>query len=100
MRPLTPRQREVLCCICDFCRERQYPPTRRELAARLGTRSPRIVEYHLRVLHRKGLLWAGRERRGRAIRVTTPGCVYCGTVQIPAAAAPSTPRATRAPAAR
>jgi SOS-response transcriptional repressor LexA len=66
------RQRQVFDSICDLMRELQYPPSRREIGVREGIRSPNTIEYHLRVLQRKGLIKLG-SGHGRAIRVS-PCC--------------------------
>ena len=51
---LTPRQTEVLDFIRDFIEETGMPPTRAEIAAKLGFRSANAAEEHLRALQRKG----------------------------------------------
>ena len=54
MSELTPRQSEVLDFIRDFIEETGMPPTRAEIAAKLGFRSANAAEEHLRALQRKG----------------------------------------------
>lgn len=54
MSELTPRQSEVLAFIRDFLEETGMPPTRAEIAAKLGFRSANAAEEHLRALQRKG----------------------------------------------
>ena len=54
MSELTPRQSEVLGFIRDFIEETGMPPTRAEIATKLGFRSPNAAEEHLRALQRKG----------------------------------------------
>ncbi len=54
MKPLTRRQAEVLRLIAESIRRSGYPPTVRELCARLGIASPNAVSCHLRALERKG----------------------------------------------
>lgn len=53
MRPLTDRQREVLCAIDKLTAQHGYPPTYRELLVVLGIRSPHALVCHLRALKRK-----------------------------------------------
>ena len=53
---LTPRQREILKLIQDTLIESGMPPTRAEIAAALGFKSPNAAEEHLRALQRKGVL--------------------------------------------
>ena len=43
MRPLTNRQAEILALIQDFMEEAGFPPTRAEIAAKLGFRSVRAL---------------------------------------------------------
>jgi len=54
MKPLTPRQQEILEIIRDHLEETGYPPTRAEIADVLGFRSPNAAEGHLKALARKG----------------------------------------------
>ena len=56
MRELTPRQKQILELIQDFIYETGMPPTRAEIAAELGFKSPNAAEEHLRALQRKGVL--------------------------------------------
>jgi repressor LexA len=56
MPQLTPRQAEILKMIQDFIAESGMPPTRAEIAAALGFKSPNAAEDHLRALQRKGVL--------------------------------------------
>ena len=56
MSELTPRQSEVLSFIRDFMEDTGMPPTRAEIAAKLGFRSANAAEEHLRALQRKGSL--------------------------------------------
>jgi repressor LexA len=56
MSDLTPRQARVLRFIQKSLGETGMPPTRAEIAAELGFRSPNAAEEHLRVLARKGVI--------------------------------------------
>ena len=56
MRPLTARQAEILALIQDFMEQSGFPPTRAEIATKLGFRSANAAEEHLRALERKGIL--------------------------------------------
>ncbi|GAB3014537.1 transcriptional repressor LexA [Bowmanella dokdonensis] len=56
MRPLTPRQEEVLQLIKDTMCDTGMPPTRAEIAKRLGFRSANAAEEHLKALARKGVI--------------------------------------------
>jgi len=56
MDPLTPRQQEILTFLKDWIAEHGMPPTRLEICASLGFRSPNAAEEHLRTLERKGAI--------------------------------------------
>jgi repressor LexA len=53
---LTARQQEILSYIKDYLNETGFPPTRSEIAHRMGFRSPNAAEDHLRALARKGAI--------------------------------------------
>jgi repressor LexA len=53
---LTPRQAEILKLIREYMKISGFPPTRAEIAAELGFRSPNAAEEHLRALERKGVI--------------------------------------------
>ena len=53
---LTARQQEILDLIKDEITHTGFPPTRAEIAKRLGFRSPNAAEDHLRALARKGVI--------------------------------------------
>lgn len=54
MKPLTPRQAEILELIRQNIAETGMPPTRAEIAKRLGFRSANAAEEHLKALAKKG----------------------------------------------
>lgn len=56
MRPLTPRQQEVLDLIKAKMLDTGMPPTRAEIARQLGFKSPNAAEEHLKALARKGVI--------------------------------------------
>lgn len=56
MQSLTPRQAEILELIRSSLERDGLPPTRAEIAARLGFRSPNAAEAHLQALARKGAI--------------------------------------------
>lgn len=56
MRPLTARQSEILELIKDNLQVTGMPPTRAEIASRLGFRSANAAEEHLKALARKGVI--------------------------------------------
>ncbi|GGW91204.1 transcriptional repressor LexA [Alteromonas halophila] len=68
MRPLTPRQTEVLELIKTTMAETGMPPTRAEIARQLGFKSANAAEEHLKALARKGVIEI-MPGRSRGIRV-------------------------------
>lgn len=56
MRPLTPRQQQIFDLIKDNIEATGMPPTRAEIAQRLGFRSANAAEEHLKALARKGVI--------------------------------------------
>lgn len=56
MRPLTPRQQEVLELIKSTMIDTGMPPTRAEIARQLGFRSANAAEEHLKALAKKGVI--------------------------------------------
>ncbi|WP_306205786.1 transcriptional repressor LexA [Actinoplanes sp. RD1] len=53
---LSAQQQRILAVVAASIRERGYPPTVREIGARVGLRSPSTVAHHLQVLEQQGLL--------------------------------------------
>lgn len=72
MQGLTQRQQMVLDFINQSITERGYPPTLREIGARMGIRSTNGVNDHLRALERKGYL-TREDMKSRALRPTAQG---------------------------
>ena len=56
MRDLTARQQQILALIKQHIADTGFPPTRAEIAAQLGFRSPNAAEDHLKALARKGVI--------------------------------------------
>jgi repressor LexA len=69
MQGLTQRQQMVLDFIRQSISDRGYPPTLREIGARMGIRSTNGVNDHLRALERKGYL-TREDMKSRALRPT------------------------------
>jgi repressor LexA len=67
MQGLTERQQMVLDYIRQSIVDRGYPPTLREIGARMGIRSTNGVNDHLRALERKGYL-TREDMKSRALR--------------------------------
>src|SRR4029078_11922494 len=78
MQGLTQRQQMVLDFIRQSISDRGYPPTLREIGARMGIRSTNGVNDHLRALERKGYL----KREGMGARALRPTHA-AGGVQLP-----------------
>jgi len=57
---LTARQKQILKFISEFIEKYKYPPTRAELSAHFGFRSPNAAEAHLRALEKKSMIGIGR----------------------------------------
>lgn len=72
MDDLTPRQAEILALIQEYISDEGYPPTRMEIAAAFGFRSPNAAEEHLRALERKGYIEL-LQGSSRGIRVLLEG---------------------------
>ncbi|MCJ7814889.1 MAG: transcriptional repressor LexA [Xanthomonadales bacterium] len=53
---LTARQKQVLNFISEFIEKHKFPPTRSELSAYFGFRSPNAAESHLRALEKKSMI--------------------------------------------
>src|SRR5882672_9217992 len=56
MEELTARQSEILRLVRQLTEVSGYPPTRAEIAARMGFRSVNAAEQHLRALEKKGAI--------------------------------------------
>ncbi|WP_217126626.1 transcriptional repressor LexA [Hydrogenophilus thiooxidans] len=65
---LTPRQEAILRFLTRFHNEHGRPPTRQELCAAFGFRSPNAAQCHLQALAEKGLIAIDRGR-ARGIRL-------------------------------
>jgi repressor LexA len=82
MRPLTARQAEILALIQDFMEQSGFPPTRAEIAEKLGFKSANAAEEHLRALERKGILdiLPGASRGIQLKQAGLPGLPLIGRV--------------------
>lgn len=89
--PLTERQSEILRLIRELTEVSGFPPTRAEIAERMGFRSVNAAEQHLRALERKGALEIssgasrgikvrerGAPRSGRLLELPVIGRVAAG----------------------
>ena len=53
---LTSRQKQILKFISEFIDKHKFPPTRSELSAHFGFKSPNAAEAHLRALQKKSVI--------------------------------------------
>ncbi len=65
---LTPRQREIVAFLREFTQGHGRPPTRQELCAAFGFRSPNAAQSHLQTLEERGVIAIDRGR-ARGIRL-------------------------------
>ena len=72
MEALTDRQSEILKLIRELTEVSGYPPTRAEIAERMGFRSVNAAEQHLRALEKKGAIEIA-SGASRGIRVVRDG---------------------------
>ena len=75
--PLTERQSEILRLIRELTEVSGFPPTRAEIAERMGFRSVNAAEQHLRALERKGALEIS-SGASRGIKVRERGAPRAG----------------------
>ena len=90
MRDLSDKQQKILQFIRDFVREKDYPPSIRDIQTACGISSTSVVDYNLRALERQGLirrdreisraieLLDGRTRRPRVVDVPLLGTIAAG----------------------
>ena len=85
MRPLTPRQSEILELIKDHIEAAGIPPTRAEIAQRLGFRSANAAEEHLKALAKKGVIEMvpGTSRGIRLLQEAAPAEVIAEAQGLP-----------------
>jgi repressor LexA len=92
MEPLTDRQAEILRLVRELTEVSGYPPTRAEIAEKMGFRSVNAAEQHLRALEKKGAIEIssgasrgirvrdnrGATRSGRLLELPVVGRVAAG----------------------
>jgi repressor LexA len=79
---LPERQRLILQVIEDAVNEQGYPPTVREIGARVGLASPATVQGHLASLEAQGYIRRGASKR-RALELTSTARAGLGLVRAP-----------------
>jgi repressor LexA len=92
MDPLTDRQAEILRLVRELTEVSGYPPTRAEIAEKMGFRSVNAAEQHLRALEKKGAIeissgasrgirvrdGRGAQRAGKLLELPVVGRVAAG----------------------
>ena len=87
---LTDRQQQILDLVQSAIERTGAPPTRAEIAAELGFRSPNAAEEHLQALARKGVIeLVGGTSRGIRLRADTLRAAQRGARQAVQPALPS-----------
>ena len=56
MKELTARQQEILDLIKESIKNKGFPPTRADIAKKLGFKSANAAEQHLRAIEKKGFI--------------------------------------------
>jgi len=84
MDALTDRQAEILRLVRELTEVSGYPPTRAEIAERMGFRSVNAAEQHLRALERKGAIdIESGASRGIKVRDTRPSGKHGRLLELP-----------------
>jgi repressor LexA len=84
---LTARQQEILDWIAAYTHAHARPPTRADLCAAFGFRSPNAAETHLRALERRGAITIASGRsRGIRLLMDAPGVRPGARTALPRAA--------------
>jgi repressor LexA len=84
MDALTDRQSEILKLIRELTEVSGYPPTRAEIAERMGFRSVNAAEQHLRALEKKGAIEiSSGASRGIRVRDGRPGRMAGRLMELP-----------------
>jgi len=81
---LTDRQSEILRLVRELTEVSGYPPTRAEIAERMGFRSVNAAEQHLRALEKKGAIEiSAGASRGIRVRDTRPSARHGRLLELP-----------------
>ncbi len=71
--PLTPLQQDVLKCIFESFRNREYPPTITEMQRQLEVTNPGTVHSAVMALEKKNYIFRDGKKIPRNIRLTSMG---------------------------
>src|ERR671928_1748892 len=84
MDELTERQSEILKLIRELVEVSGYPPTRAEIAERMGFKSVNAAEQHLRALEKKGAIEiSSGASRGIRVRDSRPAARLGRLLELP-----------------
>ncbi|HZD20815.1 MAG TPA: transcriptional repressor LexA [Burkholderiales bacterium] len=84
MEPLTERQAEILRLVRELTEVSGYPPTRAEIAQKMGFRSVNAAEQHLRALQKKGAIEiSSGASRGLRVRDARAGSRSARLLELP-----------------
>jgi repressor LexA len=84
MEPLTERQAEILRLVRELTEVSGYPPTRAEIAQKMGFRSVNAAEQHLRALEKKGAIEiSSGASRGIRVRDARGGSRVARLLELP-----------------
>jgi len=84
MEPLTERQAEILRLVRELTEVSGYPPTRAEIAQKMGFRSVNAAEQHLRALEKKGAIEiSSGASRGLRVRDARTGSRSARLLELP-----------------
>lgn len=84
MKPLTPRQKQILDVIRDFMQEHGYMPSYREIAKLTKNSSPATIHQYISTLKEKGYL-ANQSRSARSLEIVESPFGYAGALTVPLA---------------
>lgn len=77
MKPLTPRQAEILAFIRDWIAQNGSAPTVRDIAREFEIKSTNGVNCHLQALQTKGAIIRFRDRKSCGFKLIGKRCPHC-----------------------
>ena len=82
MEQLSGQEQKILNALISFQQEKGYPPSHRELAKKVGFKSPNTVDYYLNKIELKGHIKCPKNRL-RAIEIISGSLSYPNSIRIP-----------------
>lgn len=82
MQILSEQQKKILNVLSSFTKEKGYVPSQRELARKVGLKSPNTVDYHLKKMEEKGFIKCVKNRF-RAIELIEQSLSSPDAVKVP-----------------